>query len=83
MGCLSWVIFGLLAGFLAKVIMPGKDKGGLILTLLLGVAGAVVGGYVATLLGFGGVSGFNLHSLLVAIAGSVLLLLIYRVIKKK
>jgi uncharacterized membrane protein YeaQ/YmgE (transglycosylase-associated protein family) len=82
MGCLSWVVFGLLAGFLAKVLTPGEDKGGLILTLLLGVAGAVVGGYVATLLGYGGVSGFNLYSLLIAIGGAILLLLLYRLVRK-
>jgi len=73
----------LLAGFLAKVVMPGKDKGGLVMTLLLGVCGAVLGGYLGTLLGFGSISGFNIQSLLTAVGGSVILLLLYRVIKKK
>lgn len=82
MNLLAWIVLGLLAGFLAKALMPGKDPGGCIITLLLGVAGAVVGGFVATQLGFGGISGFDLRSLLVAIGGSVLLLLIYRMVKK-
>ncbi len=82
MGCFAWVIFGLLAGFLAKVLMPGKDKGGLVMTLILGVCGAMLGGFLATLMGFGGIHGFNLPSLLIAVAGSVLLLLIYRVVTK-
>ena len=50
MGILSWIIFGLIAGILAKWIMPGKDGGGFILTVLLGIVGAVVGGYILSLI---------------------------------
>lgn len=81
MGILSWIVFGLFAGFVAKFIMPGKDPGGCIITVVIGVIGAVVGGYIGTLLGFGGISGFDLKSFLIAVAGSVLLLLIYRMVK--
>jgi uncharacterized membrane protein YeaQ/YmgE (transglycosylase-associated protein family) len=82
MGILSWVILGLVVGALAKWIMPGKDPGGFIVTTLLGIAGAVVGGFLGTMLGIGNVSGFNLRSLVIAIAGSLLLLAIYRRMKK-
>lgn len=77
----SWMVFGLLAGGLAKLIMPGKDPGGCLVTILLGIAGALLGGYLAeTLLGFGQVRGFGIRSLLVAILGAVLLLVLYRLI---
>ena len=78
MGILSWIIFGLIAGILAKVIMPGKDPGGFIVTILIGIAGAMVGGFISTALGFGDVTGFNLGSLGIAIGGALLLLFGYR-----
>ena len=81
MGILSWIIFGLIAGGLAKFIMPGDDPGGCILTILLGIAGAFVGGWIGTQLGFGTISGFDIRSLGVAILGSVVLLLLYRVLR--
>ncbi len=74
MGVLSWIILGLVVGILAKWIMPGPDPGGLILTIVLGVAGAFVGGYIGSSLGLGSVSGFNLGSLALATVGSLLLL---------
>ena len=82
MGILSWIFMGLIVGVLAKFLMPGKDPGGLIVTILLGIAGAFVGGYVGSVLGLGTVTGFNIGSLLVAIGGAVLLLILYRVIKQ-
>jgi uncharacterized membrane protein YeaQ/YmgE (transglycosylase-associated protein family) len=82
MGMLSWIVMGLIVGVLAKFIMPGKDPGGLIVTILLGIAGAFVGGYVGSYLGLGTVTGFNVGSLLIAIGGAVLLLILYRVIKQ-
>jgi uncharacterized membrane protein YeaQ/YmgE (transglycosylase-associated protein family) len=78
MGILSWILLGLIVGALAKWIMPGDDPGGIIVTILLGIAGAFVGGFIATLIGLGSVSGFNLGSLVIAIGGSLLLLWIYR-----
>jgi len=81
MGILSWIVFGLIAGVLAKWIMPGADPGGIIVTILIGVAGAFVGGYVGTFFGLGTVSGFDLRSFLIAILGATILLLGYRLIK--
>jgi uncharacterized membrane protein YeaQ/YmgE (transglycosylase-associated protein family) len=83
MGILSWIVFGLIAGFLAKWIMPGADPGGIIVTILLGIAGAFVGGFIATQLGWGTVTEFNIRSFAVAIAGAVLLLWLYRVFKRR
>jgi uncharacterized membrane protein YeaQ/YmgE (transglycosylase-associated protein family) len=83
MGILSWIILGLIVGIIAKFLMPGKDPGGFIITILLGIAGALVGGFVSSRLGFGAVTGFNLPSLIIAVCGSIVLLIIYRVIKKK
>ncbi|MEH0154046.1 GlsB/YeaQ/YmgE family stress response membrane protein [Limibacter armeniacum] len=82
MGILSWIIFGLIAGALAKWIMPGNDPGGIIITIIIGIVGAIVGGYIGTMIGFGDVSGFNIKSFLIAIAGALLLLFVYRQIKK-
>ena len=81
MGILSWIIFGLIAGIIAKWIMPGKDGGGFIITIILGIVGAVVGGWISTALGHGEVDGFNFSSLVVAVIGAVVVLFIYRKIK--
>lgn len=68
MGIIAWIIFDLIAGIIAKLIMPGRDGGGFFLTCILGIVGAVVGGWLATMFGIGGsISGFNLHSFLVAV----------------
>jgi uncharacterized membrane protein YeaQ/YmgE (transglycosylase-associated protein family) len=82
MGLFAWIVFGLIAGTIAKLLMPGKDPGGFIVTPLIGIAGALVGGYIGTALGFGAVTGFDLGSFVTAILGSVLLLFVYRTIKK-
>jgi uncharacterized membrane protein YeaQ/YmgE (transglycosylase-associated protein family) len=73
---------GLIVGALAKFIMPGKDPGGIIVTILIGIAGAFVGGFIGSLLGLGAFTGFNLWSLLLAVGGSLILLWLYRVVKK-
>ena len=83
MGIIAWIILGLVAGAIAKLIMPGDDPGGLVVTGAIGVAGAIVGGFVATALGFGGVSGLNLGSIVVAIIGALILLFVYRLVKSK
>jgi uncharacterized membrane protein YeaQ/YmgE (transglycosylase-associated protein family) len=82
MGILSWIVFGLIAGVLAKLIMPGKDPGGVIVTILIGIAGAVIGGFIANGLGFGSVNGFDFRSFIIAIVGSLILLAGYRMMKK-
>jgi uncharacterized membrane protein YeaQ/YmgE (transglycosylase-associated protein family) len=80
MGIIAWILVGLIAGALAKLIMPGDDPGGIIVTILLGIVGAFVGGFVVNLLGGAGVSGFNLWSIVVATIGAIILLAIYRLV---
>lgn len=82
MGIFSWIIMGLVVGAVAKLVMPGKDPGGFIVTILLGIAGAFVGGFLASAMGIGTFSGFNLGSFLVATGGAILLLGLYRMMKK-
>jgi len=82
MGILSWIVFGLIAGALAKWVMPGDDPGGCIITMVIGIVGAVIGGWIATMFGMGGISGFDFRSMLVAVLGAVLLLWVYRVVTR-
>ncbi|MCI0432472.1 MAG: GlsB/YeaQ/YmgE family stress response membrane protein [Gemmatimonadetes bacterium] len=82
MSFLAWVGLGLIVGALAKFIMPGKDPGGLIATVLIGILGALLGGAIGTRLGWGEVTGFDGRSLLVATAGALLLLIAYRVFRR-
>lgn len=82
---LLWIILGFLAGFFAKAIMPGPDGGGFILTTVLGIVGAVVGGFIGQLLGYGPVSNFNnignsLPSFVFSIIGAVVVLALYRLL---
>lgn len=80
MGLLSWIVFGLIAGAVAKLFIPGSDPGGCIITMAIGVVGALVGGFIATYLGYGGISGFDVRSMFIAILGAMLLLGIYRAV---
>ncbi len=82
MGILSWIIMGLIVGVIAKWIMPGKDPGGFLITICIGIAGAFVGGFVGSALGVGDITGFNLLSFMLAIGGAILLLILYRLIKR-
>lgn len=82
MGIISWILLGLVAGALAKWIMPGKDPGGLIITILIGIAGAIVGGWVGSIVGIGSVSGFNIGSIATSVGGAVILLAVYRWVKR-
>lgn len=83
MGVVTWIVLGLVAGVLAKILMPGRDPGGIIITILLGIGGALVGGFIGTRLGFGNVSGFDLRSVAIAVGGAVLLLLLHRFLRRK
>ena len=76
MGILGWILFGLVVGALAKLVMPGKDPGGIIVTMLIGVAGAVLGGFVGRALGFYGEG--EAAGLVMSFLGAVLLLVLYR-----
>jgi uncharacterized membrane protein YeaQ/YmgE (transglycosylase-associated protein family) len=84
MGILSWILFGLLAGAIAKLIMPGKDPGGCIGTIIIGILGAVIGGFVGSeLFDFGTVTGFNIRSFGIAILGAIILLSLYRLLLER
>ena len=84
MGILAWIIFGLIAGAIAKAIMPGKQGGGWIITIILGIVGAFVGGAIGTyILGWGDVNGFNFKSFLLAIGGALIVLWLYGMATKR
>ena len=83
MGIFSWIIMGLIVGALAKILMPGKDPGGIFVTILIGIAGAFIGGFVGGKMGLGSISGFNLGSIALATGGALLLLIIYRLVKRQ
>jgi len=80
-GFLGWIVVGLIAGILAKWIMPGKDPGGIIVTILLGVAGGFLGGFIGSSLGIGG--GSNIVNIVIATLGAILLLWLYRIFKAR
>ena len=77
---IGWLVIGLIAGALAKLIMPGKDPGGIIVTLLLGIVGAVLGGWLGGLIFGQPLQGFSFVSLILAIVGALIVLGIYRVV---
>jgi uncharacterized membrane protein YeaQ/YmgE (transglycosylase-associated protein family) len=80
MALIFWIIVGVIAGALAKVIMPGDDPGGVIVTIIIGIAGAVIGGRLLRYIGIGGGAGSNglIMSIIAGIIGAVILLAIYR-----
>ena len=81
MNIIGWIVVGLLAGLIAKALMPGDDPGGIIITILLGIAGAIVGGFVSIALGLGnGIDDFDIGTIVLAVLGSMLLLFGYRMV---
>ena len=81
MGIIGWIVLGLVAGAIAKAILPGDDPGGVFVTMLIGIVGAIVGGFIASALGVGDLDEFfDIGTWVIAIAGSLLLLLLYRVL---
>ena len=83
---LVWLVLGFLAGYIAKAILPGRDVGGLIMTTFVGIIGAVVGGFIGTMVGYPMVSSFNdigssLPSFISSIIGAIVVLLIFRAIR--
>ena len=83
MGILSWLLLGLIAGSLAKFVMPGKDPGGFFVTILIGMAGGVIGGFLGSLIGLGKIESFDLGGIFIATVGAIVLLLVYRLIRKR
>jgi uncharacterized membrane protein YeaQ/YmgE (transglycosylase-associated protein family) len=81
MGILSWIVVGLIAGMLAKFLLPGRDPGGLIMTTVIGIVGGLLGGWIGTTQGWGGVSGIDLRSIGLAILGSLVLLILFRIVR--
>ena len=81
MGILSWVLFGLVVGIIAKLLMPGRDPGGFIITILLGIAGALLGGFIGRAMGFYGAN--ESAGWLISILGAILLLVLYRMMSRR
>jgi uncharacterized membrane protein YeaQ/YmgE (transglycosylase-associated protein family) len=79
-GILGWIVVGLIAGILAKWIMPGDDPGGIIITILIGIAGGLLGGFIASKIGIGG---GNIMNIVIATLGAILLLVLYRVVRPR
>lgn len=79
MSIIGWIVFGLIAGFIASKLV-NKTGQGLLLDIVLGVVGAVVGGWVFTFFGADGVTGFNIYSMVVAVVGAIIVLVIYHAI---
>ena len=77
MGILSWIIFGLIAGAIAKALHPGKDPGGWIITIIIGIAGAFVGGWIGNMIGWGEPNNFSIRSFFLAVVGAVIFLWLY------
>jgi uncharacterized membrane protein YeaQ/YmgE (transglycosylase-associated protein family) len=83
MGIVTWIVLGLVAGILTHLLMPGRSPGGIVWTIILGIAGALVGGYIGShLFGIDDITGFDLRSVLLAVGGAVLLLVVYGFLKR-
>ena len=80
MGIIAWIVLGLIAGAIAKFLMPGRDPGGIFITIIIGIVGAVIGGFIGSSLGVGDVTGVNLWSIVLAVVGSIVLLIVYRMV---
>ena len=81
MSFLAWIVLGLIAGFIGSKIVNKRGEG-LVLDIILGIVGAIAGGWLAGFFGLAGVSGLNLYSLVIAIVGSIVVLLVYHAIRK-
>lgn len=81
MGILLWILFGAIVGWAGSLIMGTNDQQGIILNIVVGITGAILGGYIMNVLGEGGVTGFNLYSFMVAIMGAVVLIAIVKLVR--
>ncbi len=82
MSIVAWIVLGLIAGAIAKALMPGNDPGGFIVTILIGIVGAFIGGYAGSMIAGTGLTGFSVWSIILAIVGAMLLLFIYRMVTR-
>ncbi len=82
MGIIAWLVLGLIAGFIASKVI-NKSGEGLLLDIVLGIVGAVVGGWLFTLVGQAGVTGFNIYSMFVAVVGAIVVLLVYHMVVRR
>lgn len=81
MGIILWIVFGGLAGWIASLIMNTDGQQGIIMNIIVGIIGAIIGGYAMQFVGFGGLSGFNLYSFFIAVIGAVILLFIVKLVR--
>jgi uncharacterized membrane protein YeaQ/YmgE (transglycosylase-associated protein family) len=82
MGVVAWLVMGLLAGWIASLLV-NKQGEGMLLDIVLGIVGAVVGGFIAHFAGFSGITGFNIYSILIAIGGAVVVLVLYHALTRR
>ncbi len=82
MGIIAWLVLGAVAGFLASLIV-NKQGEGMLMDIVLGIVGAVVGGFIAQFAGFAGITGLNLYSILIAVGGAVVVLLVYHALSRR
>lgn len=83
MGIISWILLGLVAGLLAKFLVPGKDPGGCLITIIIGIAGALVGGFVGKFIGWSTPESFDLGGIFIATVGAVILLILFRLVRRR
>jgi uncharacterized membrane protein YeaQ/YmgE (transglycosylase-associated protein family) len=81
MGIIGWIVFGLIVGAIAKLVMPGRDPGGIIVTMVLGVVGALLGGFLGRALGLYGPD--ESAGWLMSIVGAIVVLMIYRLLNRR
>lgn len=84
MGIIAWIVLGLISGLIAKAIMPGRDPGGFVVTTLIGIVGAVIGGFLGNVLfGIAGVTGVDFRSVVISVIGAIVLLWVYRMATRR
>jgi uncharacterized membrane protein YeaQ/YmgE (transglycosylase-associated protein family) len=83
MGIISWIFLGLIAGALAKFLVPGKDPGGFFVTILIGIVGGLLGGFLGSFIGLGRIESFDLGGIIIATLGAIILLILYRLFSKR
>jgi uncharacterized membrane protein YeaQ/YmgE (transglycosylase-associated protein family) len=82
MGIIAWLVLGLVAGFIGSKLV-NKQGEGMLTDIVLGIVGAVIGGFIAQFAGFSGITGFNLYSILIAVIGSVIVLVVYHALTRR